>query len=72
MEIGDEGEVIEIEKNMVLKAKIRKGRDGNGEGGGTAKMEELGICFLKFKGIWRQSWRPGESEGKGKIGLGTW
>lgn len=30
MEIGDEGEVNEIEKNMVLKAKIRKGRDGNG------------------------------------------
>lgn len=43
MEIGDEGEVIEIEKNMVLKAKIRKGRDGNGGGAGTAKMEELGI-----------------------------
>lgn len=39
MEIGDEGEVIEIEKNMVLKAKIRKGRDGNGGGGGGQEQQ---------------------------------
>lgn len=44
MEIRDEEKVIEIEKNMVWKAKSEKGGTGAGwEGSGTAKMEELRI-----------------------------
>lgn len=49
---------------MVLKAKSEKEETERSEGGWSSKDGGVRNCFLKFKGMWRQSWRPGESEDK--------
>lgn len=63
MEIREEEKVTEIEKKMVLKAKSEK-EETERRGGWNSKDGGVRNCFLKFKGMWRQSWRPGESEDK--------
>lgn len=64
MEIREEEKVTKIEKKMVLKAKSEKEETERSEGGWSSKDGGVRNCFLKFKEMWRQSWRPGESEDK--------